>query len=180
MAIVKGSKQYRSVVVRYRPWQRSAVIILAFGLILAVAFSSTWLARSDFLELEQRLVDENHELKNNLLLATKEKDDASQQLANLKMAATVDRVSVDDVQQELKSYQDKIAGLTEEISFYKGLMSPSERDRGLSVRDLNIYKTASPHQFQYKLVLQQTSLKHRLLKGSVRVVIVGEAKNPEG
>jgi hypothetical protein len=29
-------------------------------------------------------------------------------------------------------------------------------------------------------VLQQTSLKHRLLKGSVRVVIVGEAKNPEG
>jgi Family of unknown function (DUF6776) len=180
MAEVKGSKQYRSIVVRYRPWCRVALIGLLLAIMLVIAFASTWVARSDFVILEKRLLNENGQLQQDLHMANNQKDEAQQQLVNQQMAASVDRTSVDDVRQELKDYQDKIAELTEEISFYKGLMSPSERDKGLSVRDLDIYKTASPHLFQYKLVLQQTALKHRLLKGSVRVVIIGQAKNSEG
>ena len=180
MTTVKGTKQYKSIVVRYRPWQRSAFIVLAFALMLAVAFFSTWLARSNFAELEKQLMDENYRVKTDLLLLQKDKEAIEQQLANAKMAADVDRGSVSNVQQEVKSYQDKIAELTEEIGFYKGLMSPSERERGLSVRGLDIYKTSFADTFQYKLVLQQTALKHQLLRGSVRVVIIGQVLNEQG
>ena len=180
MAIVKGSKQYRSIVVRYRPWQAPALIVLVVLLMALVAIVAIGFTRSNFVELEARLLAENQHLTSRLHASNKQKENAQQQLANLKLSADVDRESVDGVQKELKNYQDKIAELTEEIGFYKGLMSPSERDRGLSVRGLDVYRTASPHIFHYKLVLQQTALKHQLLRGSVRVVIVGQALNDQG
>lgn len=180
MTGVKGSLQYRSIVVRYRPWQRSALIVLICALLLAVMLISTWMARSSFTETERRLVIENSRLQKDLLRTQKERDTAEQQLANIQLGANIDRVAVSDVRDDLKNYQDTIAGLTEEISFYKGLMSPSERDRGLSIRSLDFYRSSAEPHIQFKLVLQQTAVKHKLLKGTVRIVLVGQQQVADG
>lgn len=180
MVDVKGSSQYRSIVVRYRPWQRAAVLVAFVLLLVLVAGASAYVTQTDFEQLKNNLLAENAGYKKQLLLVTKQRDSAEQQLANITMGADVDRATVDGLRIELKDNQDKIAELTEEISFYKGLMSPSERERGLSVRDVEILATAVEGVYHYKLVLQQTALKHRLLKGSARVVLIGSAVNEKG
>ncbi|WP_339673596.1 DUF6776 family protein [Dasania marina] len=180
MVDVKGSSQYRSIVVRYRPWQRVVLIVVIVLLLLAVAGGSAWWTRAHYTQLHKQLLAENHALNKQLPRVKQQRDVAEQQLANISTGADVDRAAVAGLQIELKNHQNKIAELTEEIGFYKGLMSPSERERGLSVRDMEILATAAEQVYQYKLVLQQTALKHRLLKGSVRVVLVGTAPNEQG
>jgi hypothetical protein len=89
------------------------------------------------------------------------------------MGSEVDRKAVDDVRTTVRRQEKTIAELNEEISFYRGLMTPTDRERGLSIRGWELYGGSSPDVFQYKLVLQQLALKHSVLKGSVSVRVMG-------
>lgn len=171
---------YRSIVVRYRPWQRMVLIVAVIGLLLAVGVLSAFWGGYHTNTAQQKLSLELNTLQKRFLKTQKQRDQAEQQLANAHLGADVDRRSVNDVRVVLREHQQTITELNEEISFYKGLMSPSERERGLSVRSVEWYKTNKPGHVQFKLVFQQTALKHRLLRGSVRVVLVGWVNAEDG
>lgn len=173
MTKVKGSPQFRSVVVRYEPRRRARVVIVSLVAVVAIAAASALLGSSVVYDQLLSAKQERDQLTDALVESEQARQYSEQQLANLSTGAEMDRQAVDEVRATIKEQRQQIAALNEEIGFYKGLMSPTERERGLSIRGWEIYPTANPLRFQYKLLIQQLAVKHQVLKGSVSVVIAG-------
>jgi Family of unknown function (DUF6776) len=174
MTTVVGSKQYRSVVVPYKPRRTGLIVSVVSVLLLIVAALSYWLGGYDIKEQYQRLQSDNERLTAKLSESESKRERVSQELANSALGADVDREAVNEIRATVREHQQTIADLNEEIGFYKGLMAPTEREKGLSIRSWNIYATSNPGRFQFKLVTQQLAHNHRLLKGNMTVTIVGQ------
>lgn len=167
-------QDYRSIVVRYRPWQRTAVVIALLLLVLLVASTSALLAWFYRNHDYQQMLVQQAELQAELTDMIKQRDAAERQLVNFSLGNSIDQYAFADIQQQIKQDQQTIAELSEENRFYKGLMSPTELDRGLSIRSVDWYSTTDPRRYSYKIVVQQTALKHRLLRGDLSVTLVGQ------
>ena len=179
MANEIGSKQFTSVVVRDRPGRRVAIRIAVVVALVITAVASYWLGGyrifSDYRQLKA-----DHERLQAVLKDTEAKlEEASQQLANQKLGASVDQQALEEVRATVSEHKQTINRLNEEISFYKGLMAPTDRERGLGIRSWEIYPGKEPGRYQYKLVMQQLAVKHNLLIGSVTVTLVGRMGDKE-
>lgn len=174
MKLVKGSKPYSVVVLRYGKWLPLWLLLAVLGLLLvAVAGGYWWGSQSGSfrpVEALQRRVLSSAGLLDpeaeNLVL--------QQQIANLEMGSRMDRKANETVRAEIIDLRNQIAALEEDISFYRGLMSPSENQKGLVIGSLNLVDTGVAGQFDYKLVMQQLATRHNLLNGSLRFTISGK------
>ena len=167
------NNQYRSIVVPYRPGRRALIIALLIAITLVFGTSTYFFgvqsSQLNFTELEDE--------RDHLAALLKETEGSlalfRQQLANAKVGSEVDRVAVEDIRGVLKEQNETIAELKEEISFYKGLMAPSEREKGLSIRSWDVFADDEVNNFRFKLTVQQLALKHVLLSGYLNIDIVG-------
>jgi hypothetical protein len=170
----KRHAEYRSIVIRYRPGQQLAAFI---GLLILIALLAVVSYRTGA-EMRhsnyQHLLAQKAQLAEQLQARKVELQEAEQRQVNLEVAAQVDRLAVEDIRQSLIGLEEKLAELMEENTFYKGLMAPSELDRGLSVRGWSVTPLQENNRFAYKLVVQQLAAKHRLLKGAATVYLVGK------
>ncbi|MBU3069465.1 hypothetical protein KOI40_06500 [Aestuariicella sp. G3-2] len=173
MGTVKGSKQQRMVVVPYRPWRKAMLTLLLLAVSAAAVYGSYWFGQNQSHNLQEEAVAERDRLRVELADATSEADRLRQEVVNLKLGAEVDRKASEGVRNEVLELKSEIAGLQEDISFYRGLMSPSDNAQGLTIGSLNVISTGVPRQYEYKLVVQQLATKHNLLKGSLKFTIVG-------
>ncbi|MEE8057723.1 MAG: DUF6776 family protein [Pseudomonadales bacterium] len=176
---VIGSKQYRSIVVQDRPGQRLLIIVSLVALMVVLALSAYWFGGKSIRGNYQTLSNRYQESIQQLEIAEVKYEDVSQQLANITLGADIDRQAVDNVRAVVREHKQTITGLNEKISFYKGLMAPTERERGLGIRSWEVYPTGDPQRFQFKLVMQQLALKHTVLKGDVTVELVGRQAEQE-
>lgn len=179
MDSVTGSKQYRSVVVRDRPGRRMAIRVGVTVSLVVVAGLAFWLGGRATLSDYERLVAENSELQLALQQSQSQLQETRQQLVNESMDSEVDRQAVEEIRAAVREHKQTITQLNEEISFYKGLMAPTERESGLGIRSWEVYPTADPNRFQYKLVMQQLAVNHSVLKGQVTVTLVGRNQGIE-
>lgn len=174
------SPHYRSVVVPYRPERKVAIAVLLVLVCIVVGISAYFFgirnADSGFKLMEQQRNDLQLELSE----VTATLAQVRQDLANTAVGSEIDRAAMDDVRELLKSKNEEIAELAEENAFYKGLMAPSEREKGLSIRGWDVYSTTDPNKFRYRMVVQQLALKHLLISGYVNIQIVGSQANDKG
>lgn len=173
MAVVKGSAQQRMVVVPYRPWLRVLVtlsILLAFA---ATGYGSYWYGQQQHQSLYADAISERDRLRAELALRSEEKDRLRQEVANLSLGAEVDRQASEGVRNEVLSLKSEIATLQKDIRFYRGLMSPTGSEQGLTIGSLDVLATGVPRQYQYKLVVQQLAVRHTQINGSLQFKIVG-------
>ncbi len=176
---VIGSKQYRSVVVQDRPGRRLLLVVSMVVVVVVVAILAYWLGGKSIKSNYQALLAAHEKTEQQLADAEVKYQEASQQLANSSLGAEVDRQAVENVRAVVREHKQTITKLSEEISFYKGLMAPTERERGLGVRSWEVYPTNDARRFQFKLVLQQLAVKHTVLKGVVTVQLVGRQGDVE-
>lgn len=173
MSDLKGSKQFSSVVVPYQPRRRQMLVVGVAALVLivgVVAFFAGWRSvEVNYLAL----LGERDGLVLDLAEVRDELNGATQQFQNIRLGSEVDRKAVEDIRAAVREQKQEIAALKEEIGFYRGLMAPTDREKGLSIRGWELYPGSKPDAYQYKLVLQQLALKHTVLKGSVSVRVVG-------
>ncbi|MEH6559703.1 MAG: DUF6776 family protein [Oceanicoccus sp.] len=174
-----GSKQYRSIVVQESSERRLGLRLLILVLLVAVVAAAYWFGGRSMRAEFQTVSKDYTQMAERLAAAEVASREASQQLVNLKVGADVDRRTVNDVRSLVSKYKQTINQLNEEISFYKGLMAPTEKERGLGIRSWEVYPTDESHVFQYKLVLQQLALKHTVLKGVLSLDVVGKRDGKE-
>jgi hypothetical protein len=179
MTEVAGSKQYRSVVVQHRPGRRALLLVALSALLIASCGLCYWLGGVLVETKYQGLAGENATLSQQLISTSGNLAEVSQQLANISTGAEIDRQAVNEVRTVISEHKQTINALNEEINFYKGLMAPTERERGLGIRSWELYPGSAPGRFQFKLILQQLALKHSMLKGDVVVDIVGKRAGVE-
>lgn len=173
MAAVKGSKPVRLKVVPHRPFQRTITTVAFVLAVLLAGGGSFWWGQQTGISQQEEATAERDQLRRELEIKSAEADALSQQVANLKLAREVDQASGEDVRGQIINLKAKIAGLEEDIAFYRGLMAPSDNQRGLTIGSLDVISTGVPGQYDFKVVVQQLATNHQLLNGTLRMTIVG-------
>ncbi|MGD8174717.1 DUF6776 family protein [Marinimicrobium sp. ARAG 43.8] len=173
MTAVKGSKQCRMVVVRYRPWRPVfwtlfVLVVMAAG----VAASFYWGHYKGVIE-QADAVAERDRLRIEVADLSRETEQLRQQVANLRLGTQVDQQASEEMRNQVIALKEEVAALEEDITFYRGLMSPGENNSGLTIGSLNVLATDNPRQFEYKLVIQQLATDHQVLSGQLNFNIVG-------
>ncbi len=88
------------------------------------------------------------------------------------VARRVDREGYRQVERSLGDMQSQIARLTQDLSFYRGLVQPDSSVH-VKVQTLQIVPKPAAGQFELKLVLMQTGKPEKSVNGSVIVTIDG-------
>jgi hypothetical protein len=117
--------------------------------------------QSSLREEIRKLKDENLELR--------------ETLARAQRTLQMDQVAYQELDRSLKDSAKEINKLREELSFYRNIISPSNKVGGLQVERLHVERSGNPadNAFRYKLVLIQ-SLKHEsTIYGRVRLDVSG-------
>lgn len=172
MTVVKGSDQYKVKVVTYNPWRRSLVmvaVVVSLALAIVVSFS---VGKYSGVDQHTQLQEERDALAIASALSENEIAQLRQQVANLSLGSEVDQRASEEVRAEVIALKAQIAVQQEDIGFYRGLMSPTENSRGLTIGSWDLSR-ASGGEYQYKLVLQQLATIHNVLNGSVGINVIG-------
>lgn len=173
MAVVKGSKQEKMIVVPYRPRQtfllRACVVFLLlltgagayyYGFVLGVRQNGEARVERDQLQVSvQQMEVENSALR--------------QQLLNLEQSSTVDRQALASVQQTIVGLREKISQLEEDVLFYRQIMSPENDESGLVIGQLDLVATDAPGTIRYKMELKQQGNNENLINGHANVNVLG-------
>ena len=173
MSAVKGSKQYKLEVVPYRPLYRWSIRLLILMVVAVVIAGSYYTGHFEGTVAQREAIAERDKLRIDIEAVRTAAATHRQQVANLEVGSKVDQQANEGVRKEVIELKAKIAGLEEDISFYKGLMSPTANKRGLTIGSLNVLGTDVPSRYSYKLVLQQLATNHKLINGYLNMTVVG-------
>ncbi len=94
------------------------------------------------------------------------------QLEAAEVARRVDREGYKQVERSLGDMQSQIARLTQDLSFYRGLVQPDSAVH-VKVQQMQIVPQAVSGQFHLKFVLMQTGKPDREVSGSALVAVEG-------
>lgn len=96
-----------------------------------------------------------------------------QRVALLQQGSEVDRHAFKDVSQSLKSLQDEVYELKEEVAFYRGVLESGDTDKGLQIQSLMLENGGQRHEYRFKLVLTQVMADTRVIQGDVEMTVYG-------
>lgn len=154
-------------------------VALLLGLCAAIGAAAYWMggrqARADLSAVRAALFANEERLAE----LAEEHRQLRWEASKLQVDAQVDRASMEQLRQTIRGQQKAAAELREEIAFYKGLMAPTERERGLGIRGWELYALPEPRHYRFKLTLQQLAVKHDVLQGHVTVGIAGRQDGNE-
>jgi hypothetical protein len=107
----------------------------------------------------QRLTTRVHELES--------------QVAALELARRVDRTAYQQVDKSLAELQARIGEQSQELAFYRGIVSPVDGLVGLRVQRLRVLPGVEPRRYRVRIVLIQAARQDAIVSGSVDLGIDG-------
>ena len=97
----------------------------------------------------------------------------NQEVALLKEHSDIDRMAYKEVEVSLTALQAKIQEQRDAIAFYRGIVSPSDRNSGLRVQDMKVTRGKAEREFNVRLVLVQVMKHDRKVSGDVHLSVEG-------
>ncbi|MBV1905851.1 MAG: hypothetical protein KUG75_07220 [Pseudomonadales bacterium] len=95
------------------------------------------------------------------------------ELADLRLAREVDAGAEEQLQQTIKKLHDQSAEISEELSFYRGLMAPSENQKGLRIEKLTLEENSDASKAEFRLMLTQITDRRDWVQGTVSIDVIG-------
>jgi len=179
MAVVKGSKQIKMVVVPHRPW-RNLLLTLA-GLIVAVILTGAGVyygySRGTNENIDVRI--ERDQLSASVNSLETELETLQQDFVNLQQASLVDRQAVIEVQDMLVGLREINAQLEEDVLFYRQIMLPENDESGLAIGQLDLSATEEENRIRYHIELKQLANNENVISGYANVNILGMQEGSE-
>jgi len=96
-----------------------------------------------------------------------------EQVAILERAQQVEGKAYQNVDAHLRSLQDEVLALKEEVAFYRGIVSAG-REKGLNIQTFIVDKETSPGAYRFQLVLTQHLKRVKTISGKVKLKIMDE------
>ncbi len=174
MARVKGSPKKRIKVVEYRLRAVLSIVLLSLVIIVASVSGAYFFAYKLGMSGQEKASQDVSRLSTELSDWREKANEYEQLLENSKTAAEIDRQSSEGVRQEVIALKDEIARLSEENSFYRGLMAPNEKSSGLTIGAVELVRARDSANYVFKIVIQQLAKRHNVLSGSVTVSVNGK------
>jgi hypothetical protein len=169
------------LVVRYQsPWRRRglAIVGLLGGLLLLYViyewgrFAGGY---SKFAEVQRR-----RELAAQVDTLQQENEKLRDDIAKAELARNVDNKSYGVVEKNLEDLQAQVLKQREELTFYRGIVSPEDGIGGLRIQGFQVQSGGAPRHYRLLLVLQQSMREDAVVSGSVNIQIEGvRANRPE-
>lgn len=174
MSSVKGSAQYRMVVMPYRPMRRVFNVFLVFFALLITATASFFYGYDQGLNqrLSTGVLGQGRQEFANI---KEEAETLRQEVANLKLAAVVDQQAQEDVRRQAIEQRERIASLERDIAVYRGMMSKSDNANpsGITIGTFQVTGSGGVRGYKYKLVVQQLAANKDVFNGTLVFNIVG-------
>lgn len=174
MGVVRGSRQERLSLVRYDPWLHFWRVVCIFLLAVAIAVGCFFAGQYASLDERRTLAAERNQLQIQIMAAEKELTSYSQRVAVLEKGGDVDRQAAEGIRLTVKELKAQVAVLEEEVSFYKGIMVPSDKDKGLRISKIDIQPLDQANKYRYSIMLTQVADNSRYIKGLAAVNLVGD------
>lgn len=127
---------------------------------------------SKFAEIQRR-----RELTAKVDTLEQENEKLRAQVASAELARNVDDKAYSDVEKNLADLQAQVLKQREELTFYRGIVSPEDGIGGLRVQRFQVLAGAADRQYQLRLVLVQSMRQDAVVSGSVGVQIEGVRDN---
>ena len=161
------------IVKSHRPWLRWLLLIGSWVGVFVVALSSYWLGQ---IQAGYNLVEtarERESLKQSLTEQEGENKQLGEQVMVLERTQAIDSQSYGVVRDDLKQLQEEILELREEVEFYRGIVSPRDRQAGLDIQTFKLEPTDEERLYHFDLVLSQVLKNERFVKGVVKLFVHG-------
>jgi len=146
-------------------------------LLLAVMAAASWLmfilGQYSAGYFNQSLQSEQTRLQEKLYSLGRENSELREKNAVLERTSQVDKESYNATSENLKSLQNELLELKEQVAFYRGIVAPTEAASGLVIRDLKFDSLGGENGYHFKLVLTQVMKNEYLVRGRVEVLIDG-------
>lgn len=179
MAVVKGSKQIKMVVVPHKPMRNLILSLSAF-------FVAVILTAAGIYYGYDRGINESIDIRNERDLLSIEVNSLQNQLAlvqqdlvNVQQASLVDRQALVEVQEMMVGLRQTNAQLEEDVLFYRQIMSPENDETGLSIGQLDLSGTEEENRVRYHIELKQLTNNENLISGYANVNIMGTQDGSE-
>jgi len=101
------------------------------------------------------------------------------ELADLRLARKVDDGTGAQLRQTIKNLRDQTGEIKEELSFYRGLMAPSENQKGLRIEKLSLDESVDANRVEFRLMLTQITDRRDWVQGEVNIDVIGQSKGEE-
>lgn len=165
-------------IVRQHPsWRPRAVLIGAvLGSVLACYLMYEWGrfegGYSKFAEIQHR-----RELSAKMEALQEENDRLRAEIASAQLARNVDTKAYADVEKNLADLQAQVLKHREQLTFYRGIVSPEDGIGGLRVQRFQVLPNGPEHHYRLRLVLVQSMRQEAVVSGAVIVQIEGVRNN---
>jgi hypothetical protein len=100
-------------------------------------------------------------------------DELRRQLAIVNTASDIDRATYRQVESTLSDLQAQIQTQEEELVFYRGIVSPTDRVAGLRIQSLEVLPSDGEGRFLLRLLLVQAIVHNRKVSGNVKLQLEG-------
>jgi hypothetical protein len=165
-------------IVRHHPtWRRRAALIGAvLGGLLTLYVMYEWGrfegGYNKFAEIQHR-----RELSARIATLEEENERLRAQVASAELARNVDNRAYADVEKTLADLQAQVLKHREELTFYRGIVSPEDGIGGLRIQKFQVMPGAADLHYRLRLVLVQSMRQDAVVSGSVVIQIEGVRDN---
>lgn len=167
------------VVVPHRPYYKAGVFSLVLLAVMAISWLTYDRGMKEGLATKVEVIQERDLLREQLTESARLVIEMRQDVADLKLGGKVDTRANKEIQSTVEDLQEEIAGLNEEIRFYKGVMLPNVKEQGLRIERLDLKATGEPSTYSFGLLLTQVVEKHDYVQGAVEISLIGQEDNLE-
>ncbi|MDH5547281.1 MAG: hypothetical protein OEZ43_16975 [Gammaproteobacteria bacterium] len=167
-------KRSGSLVVKHHsPLQRWGMLLGSILAMLSISWGLYIYGKKNagYDQLEASAMEDR--LRTTIESLKQERDNLRDQIALLERSNQMDKQAYVEVDVNLKSLQEEILELREEVSFYRGIVSPNESSAGLRVERIRVSQSGEDRLYHYELVLSQVLKNDRTVSGQAEFVIDG-------
>lgn len=165
-------------VVRQMPsWRRRALLIAAvLGSLVAMYLMYEWGrfegGYSKFAEIQRR-----RELNARIETLQDENERLRAQVASAELERKVEDKAYAAVEKNLADLQAQVLKHREQLTFYRGIVSPEDGIGGLRIQRFQVLPGGAEHHYRLRLVLVQSMRQESVVSGSVVVQLEGVREN---
>jgi hypothetical protein len=96
-----------------------------------------------------------------------------EQSAVMERSGQIERQAYKQLEGAVTGLQDEIMELKAELAFYRGIVSPTDANKGLNLQGFELSAGAQPRQYHFKVVLTQVLNNGTVVRGNMRVAVEG-------
>jgi hypothetical protein len=161
------------VVRMHSPWRRRRVAVLGGLMAIVFVYGVYEWGRFDggynhFAEIQRK-----REFESRLDTLAQANEKLRGQVATANVSRNVDKQSYSNVEKGLADLQAQVLRQREELTFYRGIVSPEDGIGGLRIQKFQVLSAGATGHFRLRLVLVQSMRQDSTVAGSIKLEIEG-------